>query len=218
MMVTILFNELHQGDPMKFLVPMLFAFSLTAAAQTTAPATKPMPAAATYKVDQKATTVKWVGKKVTGEHAGTVAVKDGTLVYTGDVITGGDITVDMKSLTVTDIPATDENNAKLVGHLTSKDFFDVEKHPEAKLVITGSEKSKTGLKIKGNLTMIGQTNPVEFDAKVSKTDSTVTAKSDIEIDRTKWKLIYGSGDFIKGLGDKAINNKFILSVDVTAKK
>lgn len=204
---------------MKFLVPMLFAFSLSAAAQTTTPAaTKPAPAPVTYKVDPAASVVKWVGKKVTGEHAGTVAVKDGTLTYTGDLITAGDITVDMKSLTVTDIPLKDENNAKLVGHLKSKDFFDVEKNPEARLVITGSEKTKMGLKIKGNLTMIGKTNPVEFDAKVSKTDSTVTAKSDIEIDRTKWKLIYGSGDFIKGLGDKAINNKFMLSVDVTAKK
>ena len=198
---------------MKTLMTVLFALSTTLSAVA---ADKPM--AATYKIDPATTTVKWVGKKVTGQHAGTVAVKTGNLVFTGDLITAGEIDVDMNSLTVTDIPATDENNAKLVGHLKSPDFFNVGKYPDAKLVITGSQKSKTGLKIKGNLTMIGKTAPVEFDAKVTKNDTTATAKSDITIDRTKWELKYGSGDFFKGLGDKAIHNEFVISVDVTAKK
>lgn len=198
---------------MKTLASMLLVLttSFTAVA-----ADKPM--AATYKVDPAATTVKWVGKKVTGQHAGNLSATDGSLNFSGDLLTAGEINVDMNTLTVTDIPATDESNGKLVGHLKSPDFFNVEKNPTAKLVITGSEKTKDGLKVKGNLTFIGKTNPVTFIAKVTKSDASVNATSDITIDRTKWDLKYGSGSFFKGLGDKAINNEFVVSVNVTAKK
>ncbi len=198
---------------MKTLASMLLVLATSFSAVA---ADKPM--TSTYKVDPAATTVKWVGKKVTGQHDGNLSVTDGSLNFTGDLITSGEINVDMNTLTVTDIPASDENNGKLVGHLKSPDFFNVEKNPTAKLVVTGSEKTKDGLKVKGNLTFIGKTNPIEFLAKVTKTDSSVKATSDITIDRTKWDLKYGSGSFFKGLGDKAINNDFVVSVNVTAKK
>lgn len=198
---------------MKTLVTALFVLStsLTAVAQD-----KPM--TTTAKIDPSATTVKWLGKKITGQHYGNVSVKDGSLTFQGDVITAGEVNVDMNTITVTDIPAKEEGNGKLVGHLKSPDFFNVQKYPDAKLVITGSEKTKKGLKVKGNLTFIGQTNPVEFDTIVDKKSDVVKAKSEIKIDRTKWGLKYGSGDFFKGLGDKAIDNEFVLSVDLTAKK
>lgn len=191
---------------MKMIAAMLIALSTTFAM------------AQSYKIDSSASSIKWVGKKVTGQHTGTLAVKDGTLTFTGDVITAGEVNVDMNTLAVTDIPASDENNGKLVGHLKSPDFFNVAKYPDAKLVITGSTKTATGLKIKGNLTFIGKTNPIEFDAKVVKTDASVNTKSTVTIDRTKWELKYGSGSFFKGLGDKAINNDFEITVDITAKK
>ena len=197
---------------MKMFAAMLIALSTTFAMAET------KPVATTYKIDSAASSIKWVGKKVTGEHAGTLAVKDGSFTYTGDVLTAGEVNVDMNTLAVTDIPASDENNGKLVGHLKSPDFFNVAKNSSAKLVITGSEKTATGLKVKGNLTFVGKTNPIEFDAKVVKTDASVNTKADVTLDRTKWDLKYGSGSFFKGLGDKAIHNEFTISVDITAKK
>ena len=198
---------------MKTLSVMLLALttSLVAVAQD-----KPM--TTTYKIDNTASTVGWKAKKIVGGHNGNVSTKDGFLTFTGDIITSGEINVDMKTITVADIPATDEYNAKLVGHLKGPDFFNVEKNPTAKIVIKSSEKTKTGLKIKGDLTFIGKTNPIEFDAVVSKPDGSVTAKSEVILDRTKWDLKYGSSDFFKGLGDKAIDNNFTLSVNLTAKK
>lgn len=197
---------------MKTIAAMLLALSTTfAVAQN-------KPVAATYNIDAATSSIKWVGKKVTGQHTGTLAVKDGSFTYTGDLLTAGEVNVDMNTLAVTDIPASDENNGKLVGHLKSPDFFNVAKYPAAKLVITGSEKTAAGLKVKGNLTFVGKTNPIEFDAKVVKTDSSVNTKATVVLDRTKWELKYGSGSFFKGLGDKAINNDFEITVDITAKK
>lgn len=197
---------------MKTIAAMLLALSTTVAVAQTKAVT------ATYKIDSAASSIKWVGKKVTGQHDGTLAVKDGSFTFTGDVMTAGEVNVDMNTLAVTDIPASDESNGKLVGHLKSPDFFNVAKNPSAKLVIKSSEKTASGLKVKGDLTFNGKTNPIEFDAKVVKTDASVNTKADVAIDRTKWDLKYGSGSFFKGLGDKAINNEFTISVDITAKK
>lgn len=198
---------------MKTMITMMLALTttLTAVAQD-----KPM--TTTYKIDNAATTVAWSAKKIVGGHNGNVSTKDGFITLTGDLITSGEINVDMKTITVADIPAADEYNAKLVGHLKGPDFFDVEKNSSAKLVIKSSEKTKTGLKIKGDLTFIGKTNPIEFDAIVTKPNGAINAKSDVIIDRTKWDLKYGSSDFFKGLGDKAIDNKFNLTINLTAKK
>ena len=176
----------------------------------------------TYKVDTGATKVAWEGKKVTGQHSGTVNVKSGSFTLTGEVINTGEVVVDMKTIVVTDIPLdTKENkemNAKLQGHLSSPDFFNVAKYPESKLVIKSSEKTKTGLKVKGDLTMLGKTQPIEFDAVVTKTTSDLKVKTIVVLDRTKWDLKYGSSSFFKGLADKAISNDFTLTIDLAAKK
>jgi polyisoprenoid-binding protein YceI len=200
-------------NKMKTLITMMLAFATTLA---TAAQDKPM--TTSYKIDNAASTVGWEAKKVVGGHSGNVSIKDGTITLTGEIITAGEINVDMNSITVSDIPADNEYNAKLVGHLKSPDFFNIEKFPGAKLVIKSSEKTKTGLKIKGDLTFIGKTNAIEFDAVVSNVKGVYTAKSNVVLDRTKWDLKYGSTDFFKGLGDKAINNEFTLAINLSAKK
>ncbi len=58
---------------------------------------------------------------------------------------------------------------KFDGHLKSKDFFDVEKHPTATFVSTSVEKtgSKTA-KVTGDLTLIGVTKPVVLDVTLNQ--------------------------------------------------
>lgn len=173
--------------------------------------------AQTYKVDTQATKVEWLGKKVTGEHRGLVQAKSGSVTLNGEEITSGDVVVDMKTISCTDI--TDkETNGKFIGHITSPDFFDTAKYPESKIVIKSSKKVATGLEVKGDLTFIGQTHPVTFVVTdVKKTDKAFSGKATLNIDRTVWGLKYGSGSFFKGLGDKAIDNQFTLNVTLEAK-
>ena len=189
---------------------------LSLASVTAFSAEKPL--ATTFKVDPASTSIAWLGKKITGQHDGKISAKAGTLSFVGDQLTAGEVVVDMNTITCSDIPATDEYNAKLVGHLKSPDFFDVAKYPDSKLVIKSAKKTANGYKIKGDLTMIGQTQPVEFDAVVKKSDASVALTSTLVLDRTKWGLKYGSSNFFKGLGDKAINNEFNLTVSLNATK
>ena len=174
--------------------------------------------AQTYKLDPASSKVVYVGKKVTGEHTGTVTLKSGHLIFKGEELTGGEFVADMNSLTSTDI--TDAKyNAKYVSHMKSPDFFNTQKHPETKLVIKSSKKTDKGLEVKGDLTMIGSSKPVTFViSDLKKTDSGVTGKSNLTLNRTIWGLKYGSNSFFKELGDKAINDEFTLAVELTAKK
>ena len=175
-------------------------------------------AATSYKVDTAATKVVWLGKKVTGEHTGNVTVKSGTITADGDMITGGEVVIDMTTITATDI--TDkETNGKFIGHITSPDFFDTAKFPESKLIIKSVKKTSAGQEVTADFTMIGQTKPLKFVAtEVKAAGADLTAKAVITVDRTVWGLKYGSGKFFKGLGDKMIKDEFMLTVDLKAVK
>jgi polyisoprenoid-binding protein YceI len=174
--------------------------------------------AQTYNVVPSGSKIVYVGKKVTGEHTGTLTLKNGSLTLKGDEITAGELVADMNSLTSTDITDKDYN-AKYVSHMKSADFFNTEKFPESKLVIKSSKKTDKGILVQGELTMLGVTKPVSFVVSdLKKTETEVSGKSNLTLNRTTWGLKYGSANFFKNLGDKAINDEFTLSVELFAKK
>jgi len=68
--------------------------------------------------------ITWKASKVTGSHEGTISLKGGGLEYNSDgKPVGGILTMDMTSITVTDLKGNQANNLR--GHLMSPDFFDV---------------------------------------------------------------------------------------------
>lgn len=163
--------------------------------------------AQTKKVDVSKSTINWVGKKVTGQHNGTVNLKAGTLIFKGAKLAGGTFSVDMTSLTATDLSG--EYQGKLNGHLKSDDFFGTEKFPTATLVFkTVAAKAKNVYAITADLTIKGTTNLVAFDITVNGNNATTT----FNVDRTKYDIKYGSGSFFDNLGDKAISDNFELAV------
>lgn len=164
--------------------------------------------AQTKKINPSKSKITWIGKKVTGQHEGTINLVEGALVFKGTKVAGGTFSVDMKSLTVTDLKAG-EGKEKLEGHLTSADFFGTDKFPNATLVFkTIAEKSATVFTVTADLTIKGKTNPVTFDLTVKGN----TALANVSIDRTKYDIKYGSGSFFENLGDKAISDNFDLVV------
>ncbi|MDQ5929793.1 MAG: hypothetical protein QG594_1574 [Bacteroidota bacterium] len=166
-------------------------------------------AAQTKKIDVTKSAIKWVGKKVTGQHNGTVNFKDGSVTLKGKNLTAGTFTVDMNSLTATDL--TGEYQGKLNGHLKSEDFFGTEKNPTATLVFKKVKaKGNNVYAVTANLTIKGKTKPVNFDLTVNGN----TATTKFNVDRTKYDIKYGSGSFFDNLGDKAIANDFELEVNI----
>lgn len=161
------------------------------------------------KIDAKKSTINWVGKKVTGEHSGTVNFQEGMLIFKGDKVAGGNFTVDMTSLTSTDL--TGDWKAKLDGHLKSEDFFGTEKNPTSTLKFTKiAPKGNGAYTVTADLTIKGITNPVTFDLIVKGN----TASTKFNIDRTKYGIKYNSKSFFDSIGDKAIYDDFELTVNL----
>ncbi|MFK7834231.1 MAG: YceI family protein [Winogradskyella sp.] len=175
--------------------------------------------AVTYKVNTDKSMIEWKGFKPTGAHNGTIAIKDGSVKVMDGTLASGKFVIDMNSITVTDIPAEDEGNGKLKGHLTSADFFDVAVHPEAHFEVTGLETVEGKAMLSGNLTMKGKTNNISIPVTTDMQGDMMMLNSEtFTIDRSKWDIKYGSKSFFDNLGDKFINDDMELKVSLTASK
>ena len=163
-----------------------------------------------YKIDAEKSKLTWIGKKVTGSHTGGITIAEGSLQVKSKKVTGGTFIIDMTS--ITDI----DKNERLVGHLKSDDFFSTEKNPKASFVITSVTGDKDQYTVKGNLTIKGITNEVEFPATIQTAGKQITAKAKILVDRTKFDIKFRSGNFFENLGDKAIEDNFELNLELVA--
>lgn len=169
-----------------------------------------------FSVDASASSLVWTGKKVTGEHTGTIKISSGELLVEDKTVRQGNFEIDLSSITVTDV--TDANsNKKLVDHLKSDDFFSVAKFPKANFVISSiGKKTADTYSVKGKLTIKGITNEIEFPAAIQREGKKITATAKIVVDRTKFDIKFRSPNFFENLGDKAIYNDFELSLKLVA--
>ncbi|MBD2705550.1 YceI family protein [Spirosoma sp. BT702] len=203
---------------MKKISQLLFglaALSLVSFTPTEIPSSKKGKETA-YKVDAQQSKLNWKAKKVTGEHSGTAPIRSGSLALENGKLKGGSFDIDLKALTVTDITDAD-NNAKLVGHLKSDDFFSVEKHPTASFVISSATPTGDGTyDVAGKLTIKGITNDIKFPAQLKTDNGKLTATANVTVDRTKFDIKYRSKNFFENIGDKAIYDDFTLDVTLVA--
>ena len=182
----------------KILTLLLIAFTCLAFTKNT-----------TKKVDIEKSVVKWVGYKLTGQHEGTVSIKEGELNFENNVLTGGTFTIDMGSINTTDLEGGSKN--RLDEHLKDEDFFDVDKYKTAAMVFKEIKPSDKDYLIKADLTIKGITNEILFNMSVSETSATANLK----IDRTQFNITYKSATFTNILKDKAIYDEFDLSVKLS---
>jgi polyisoprenoid-binding protein YceI len=158
------------------------------------------------KKEIKEGTITWTGKKILGSHTGTIDLKSGYLEMEGDNLTGGMFEVDMTSIKNTDMEGGSKE--KLEGHLKSEDFFNVAEFQTATMTIKGARKEGNVYNVMGDFTIKGITETVNFKIEMGETG----ARATVVIDRTKYGIKYGSGDFFDDLGDKSISNNFDLDV------
>jgi len=176
--------------------------------------------ATVFNVETKQSKVLWTGKKVTGEHTGTLNLATGEVMVEGNTVINAQVKMDMNSIVCTDITNADVNQ-KLVGHLKSDDFFSVDKFPQALFSATTFKPNPAGTDgnnylVSGKLTIKGITRDISFPAKVEINNGQLKANGKAKIDRTQYDIKYGSGSFFKGLGDNLIYNDFEIEFDLVA--
>ncbi|WMJ73672.1 YceI family protein [Cytophagaceae bacterium ABcell3] len=163
-------------------------------------------------VDTEASNVKWKGTMIKiKHHAGDLKLKEGNLVVKGNSVTGGSFTADLSSIKPTDDNYDEENTpSKLVGHLSSDDFFDVENYPEATFVINEVE----GNTLVGDLTVRGITNEEKVtDVVVEEVDGVVTASGKLVFDRQDYEVAWSSG-----MKDVVLADDIELEISLVSKK
>jgi polyisoprenoid-binding protein YceI len=178
-----------------------------------------------YIANIGSTTIEWLGTKPGGSHFGNFPIQEGRLLVKEQTIVGGEMTIDMNSLVVTDIEDP-KTNQMLVSHLKSADFFAVDSFPTAKFEIakvtpldqtTNIDGIIVTHNIEGNLTLRGVTRSVSFPSAVTFAEGKVEAKSPkFIVNRTHWKANYGSPSIFANLKDKFINDEVALNVSLVA--
>ena len=172
-------------------------------------------------VDKEKSNITWIATKVTGEHNGEITMNKSYVELENNKVTGGMFVIDMNSITNSDVESA-EWNGKLVGHLKSNDFFDVENFPIAIFTITKAEakkpsdEDKSNYKLYGDVMIKGISHPIEFLAKVHFHNNAAHATGNITLDRTLWDIQYRSGKFFESLGDKLIYDNFDIKFDITS--
>jgi polyisoprenoid-binding protein YceI len=177
----------------------------------------------TYTVDTARSDMTWAGKKplIDGYiNSGTIGLSSGTMTV-GEGTATGSFTIDMNTIQVGLTATKPGSEGALENHLKGKGWFDVATHPTAMFVITGvtpMDDSDTTLiyTVTGNLTLKGITNEISFPAKISFVDGELRAEAQTEIDRTRWGLTAGSGNFFENLGDNLIADEIAIGFSIIA--
>lgn len=175
-----------------------------------------------YIIDCEKSRVEWTGRNLTGSHTGTIKLLNGAMSVAHGRATHGAFTIDMRSLENIDIADSSMRNL-LISHLKSDDFFDVDHFPtgEFRLLairpIEGATHGSPNSEVSGDLTIKGVTREITFPAVIGlAADDRIAAEAHFDIDRTKWKVLYGSGKFYEKLGKHLVHDNVTIGLKLDA--
>ncbi|GEM_PF-3467303 len=148
-----------------------------------------------FIIDPERSVVNWKGSMLKMKsHTGTLKVTGGKVLLVGGEILSGGFTVDMTSMAATDYNYDSKNTSdKLISHLSSKEFFEVDKYPIASIIFSGQNM--------GSLSIKNQTHKESFkNFGVLRQNETVTLRANMTINRQRYGVTYS------GLADKPIDD------------
>ncbi len=182
----------------------------------------PQPADGTYAVDIAESIVRWTGRNLFNHHSGTVRLAGGQLRLLEGRLVSASFDVAVDTIACEDI-ADGSVNCMLIDHLKSADFFEVAKHPVASFVasaaepIEGATEGRPNFQLAGTLTVRGVSRPVEFPAVVAvNPEGRLTGQACLDLDRTEFGSIYGSGRLFRFLGQHVVNDVIHLHLKIHA--
>lgn len=171
------------------------------------------------KVDIEKSTIYWKGSKINSYHDGYVKLRSAFLVLDHGKLAGGQFIIDLNTITNSDIKKKKKADY-LVSHLKNEDFFDVSNYPMATLIITEVEHiDGFNYTITADLTIKDKKHPIVFNASIPIKGAQFEATAKLSIDRTKWGVIYNSGNFIKDLAaNKIIKDEIEFEIQLFSQK
>jgi len=176
---------------------------------------------ATFKKVKPGSYVDWRASHLGGvdPRAGKIYCKNATILVNNGKVSNASIIIDMAQMTVESLPEDEAQN--LVEHLKSADFFHIEKHPTSKFELThlASLQGEYNSKVTGNLTILGLSKSITFNANINVSENEVSIKSeDFSINRSDWGLTYHAEGTVGVPLDYLISNSIGFTIAVTIMK
>ncbi len=176
-----------------------------------------------YRIDTEQSIIDWIGRNPNTKHFGTVRISEGQINIENGNITGV-FEIDMNSIENRSLKG-DDLEPVLVSHLKSEDFFFVKLFPTARFIINGGTLAENpylslpNFEIDGTLVLRGVKTDLSFPTTIANTDDNgLVAEAHFDIDRTRWKVIYGSTRFFEHLGMHLVFDLISFEVKIVAKK
>jgi polyisoprenoid-binding protein YceI len=174
-----------------------------------------------YTVDSDASQVEWAGRNPNTSHNGTVDIAKGVISIKDKTIAGR-VEIDMNTIHNINLEG-DESQPVLEAHLRSDDFFFTKMFPKAVFTVKEAKRIEPGwltapnYHVSGELNLRGVSADLEFDATVALIeDGSLVMEAHFDIDRTRWKVIYGSTRFFEHLGMHKVFDLLSFQIRVTA--
>lgn len=160
-----------------------------------------------FTIQPTVSILQWTGYAGVGGYSpsGQINIASGVIETQNDEIVKGEVIIDMSTL--------QHENQRLQNHLRDKDFFHVEKYPEATFELSDI----SGETIKGVLTIRGVSKEHEMAFKKEYEGNQLVLTGTTQIDRTEYNIKYNSTSFFKNLGSYAIKDEFLLDFRMVAK-
>lgn len=171
----------------KVLSAALIAIVLTTACKKTKDEYK------AYTINSATSVAEWNGNARDHGHVGSFEVQGAVTAKPDGTIKEGNFIIPIASIKDFDLP--DPTREVLLKDLKDN-FFKIALYPNAEFKITNvavySGKDSSAVKgantlVTGNFTMLGQTHPISFPAKIVSTDS-LRVEATFQLDRTKWGM------------------------------
>lgn len=184
---------------------------------------EPLNALSEYEIDLRNSKILWNIKTSRGGNNGELLIKSGTMLEDKNMVKSSEILIDMTAIQIRSIPPGIVN-MKAVTILNTESFFDVAKHPTAKLEITKTvAKSSSSFEVIGFLTIKGRKNPIRFLMEGGFFQDHFEGRSkNIVVNRNLYDIRYESEnntdkEFDLKVED-AIDNSFSIDVFIVANK
>jgi polyisoprenoid-binding protein YceI len=176
----------------------------------------------TFRADTEQSLIRWTGRNLFNHHSGTVRLAEGEITLRDNALVAARFRIAMDSIACEDI-SDSAINQMLIAHLHSDDFFDVAHHPVAEFIaesITPLATCTDGTPnhlLLGQFTLRGITREIEFPILVATADDQrLTAQGVLDLDRTQFGSVYGSGRLFRFLGKHIVNDHIHLHIKLHA--
>jgi len=149
-----------------------------------------------YEVNSTTSVAEWKGAAPDHFHVGSFAVKGSLTAEENGAVKDGSFLIPIASIQDFDLQDPDIKK-QLLDHLKSPDFFNMAVHPNAEFKISKIEPyagndedavANANKLVTGNFSMVGQTHPITFPARINTVGDSLKVEATLKIDRTKWGM------------------------------